>query len=324
MHIRRAFVSSLLVFATSAFLPAAHAQTWPTQPLKIIVPFAPGGSSDFIARLISKPLSDAMGVSVIVENKAGNAGNLGAAFTAQSTDGHTMMLSDVGSLAISPLVTKDLPYKLADLQGVAMLGYSPHVLAINPKLEVQSLKELAALSQKKRINVASAGSGSPNHLGMVEIALATGMKWQHIPYKGGAQAMADVMAGNADVFLNGMLATMPQVKGEKLRAIGVSHKVRVPSIANVATIAEQGVTNYESGTYQGITVPATMPKANVARLNAELQKVMNMPDIKQRMSDAGAESQASSPEDVTRFLNAERTRWEGVIQRAGATLEGTP
>jgi tripartite-type tricarboxylate transporter receptor subunit TctC len=311
---------ALALAATSTL---GHAQTWPTQNVRIIVPFAPGGSSDFIARLIAKPLGDGLGQTVVVENKAGAAGNTGATFTAQATDNHTVMLSDLGSLAISALIVKDLAYKLSDLQGVSMLGYSPHLLAVNPKIGANSVKELAELSKSKPINVASSGSGSPNHLGMVEIALATGMKWQHIPYKGGAQALADVVGGNADVVLNGMLATMPQVQGGRLKAIGVSHRARVGALPQLATIAEQGVAGYESGTYQGITAPAGMPKAFVARLNAELKKVMASPDVKQKMLDAGAEPMATDADEVTRFLGKEKDRWDSVIKRAGADIEGT-
>jgi tripartite-type tricarboxylate transporter receptor subunit TctC len=315
-------LSAALVFPV--FFQSSAAQTaWPTQPLKIIVPFAPGGSSDFIARLIAKPLGDALRVTVVVENRAGNAGNVGAAFTAQATDQHTVMLSDVGSIAISALVVKDLAYKITDLKGVAMLGYSPHLLAVNPNVPANTLKELVELSKKKRINVASAGSGSPNHLGVVEIASATGMEWQHVPYKGGAQAMADTIAGNTDIVLNGMLATMPHVQGGKLKAIAVSKRSRVAGLPNVPTVSEQGVAGFESGTYQGITVAASMPKEYVAKLNAELLRVMNSPDIKKRMEDAGAEVTTSTPEEITEFLNKEKARWESVISRAGANLEGT-
>ncbi len=303
---------------------ASYAQAnWPSQNLRIIVPFAPGGSSDFIARLISKPLGDALGVSVVVENRAGNAGNLGAALMAQSTDGHTVMLSDIGSLAIAPLITKDLAYKLSDIRGVGMLGYSPHLLAVHPAIPANNLRELVEYSKRKHLNVASAGSGSPNHLGVVEIAQATGMKWQHVPYKGGAQALTDTMGGTTDLLLNGMLATMPHVQSGKLKAIAVSKRTRMPGLPAVPTVMEQGVAEFESGTYQGVTAPASMPAANATKLQAALAKVMQMPEIKTRMNDAGAEVTLSSPEEITAFLGKERNRWESVIKRAGTQIEGT-
>jgi tripartite-type tricarboxylate transporter receptor subunit TctC len=320
-------MKTALQFALGALMSltavsTAMAQTWPNQNLRIVVPFAPGGSSDFIARLISKPLGDALGVTVVVENRAGAAGNTGAAAVAQSNDGHTMLLSDVGSLAISPLITKDLPFKPTDLKGVTMLGYSPHLLAVSPSLPVKTLRELAEYSKTKSLNVASAGSGTPNHLGMVEIAMATGMKWQHVPYKGGAQAMTDTMGGTTDVVLNGMLATMPHVKNGKLKAIAVSRSKRLAAYDQLATVAEQGVANFESGTYQGVTVPSSMPAANVAKLNAALTQVMKIAEINQKMVDAGAEVTTGTPEAITEFIAKDRVRWESVIKRAGAQIEG--
>ncbi len=320
----RAIASALCVASITLANSSALAQTvWPTQALKIVVPFAPGGSSDFIARLIAKPLSDSLKVPVVVENRAGNAGNVGAAYVAVATDQHTILLSDLGSLAISAILVKDLAYKLTDLQGVAMLGYSPHLLAAHPNVAASNLKDLVALSQTKPINVASAGSGSPNHLGVVEIALATGMKWQHVPYKGGAQAMADTIAGNTDLVLNGMLATMPHVSGGKLKALGVSKRTRITALPSTATIAEQGVANFESGTYQGVTVAATLPKAAVTKLNAELLRVMQLPEIKARFTEAGLEVIPSTGDEISEFLSKEKTRWEEVIKRAGANIEGT-
>jgi tripartite-type tricarboxylate transporter receptor subunit TctC len=320
---KRLLLQGTVLACTLLTMQSASAQAWPSQNLRIIIPYAAGGTSDFIARLISKPLGDALGVSVVVENRAGAAGNLGATATAQATDGHTVMLSDMGSLAIAPLITKDLAYKLSDLRGVGMLGYSPHILAINPAIPANNLKELVEYSKKKPVNVASAGSGSPNHLGVVEIAVATGMKWQHVPYKGGAQAMTDTMGGTTDALLNGMLATLPHIQSGKLKAIAVSKRHRLAGLPQVGTVAEQGVADFESGTYQGVVAPASMPAANVAKLNAALAKVMQLPDVRSRMNEAGAEVTMSSADDVTTFLGKERNRWDSVIKKAGANIEGT-
>jgi len=322
MQTRRTFLMAGAATAlTSAF--NVHAQAaWPNRPLRIIIPFAAGGSSDFIARLISNPLAEALGVNVIVDNRPGNAGNLGAALTAQANDQHTVMLSDSGSLAISPLITPNLNFKLADLTGVSMMGYSPHILAANPNLPANNLRELVELSKKKPINVASAGSGSPNHLGMVEIALATGMKWQHVPYKGGAQAIADTAAGNTDVVLNGMLATLPLVQAGKLKALAVSKRTRVPLQPNLPTVAEQGVANFESGTYQGVIAPSTQPKAQLEKLNAALIRVIRTPELRARMLEAGAEVSTSTPAGLNEFITQEAARWAGVIKRAGKGIEG--
>ena len=188
---RRRWVQATATSAALATLgiPAFAASAWPSKPLRIVVPFPPGGTSDVIARLIAKPLGDTLGVNVFIENKTGANGSIGAAAVAQATDEHTLLLSDMSSLAIGPLVTKELPYKPNELKGVTMLAYSPHLLVAPPGLAANTLAEVVALSKVKSLNVASSGSGSANHLGVVEIALATGLKWQHVPFRGGAQAI---------------------------------------------------------------------------------------------------------------------------------------
>lgn len=313
-----------LAAGTLAQVPQAQAQQgWPNKPLKIIVPFAPGGTSDFIGRLIANPLGAELGQSVIVENKPGGAGNLGAGLVAVANDNHTVLLSDIGSLAISPLITPDLPFKLKDLQGVAMLGYSPHLLAVHPSVPANTLAELVAYSKTKPIPAASSGSGSPNHLGIVEIAQKLGLRWTHVPYKGGGQALTDTIAGTTVLILNGMVATNPHVQSGKLKLIGVSSPKRIGAYPQIATIGEQGVTGYESGTYQGITAPATMPADAVARLNVALAKVMAQPDVVKRLNEAGADVTLTSPAQLSAFLEKEAARWDGVIKAAGPAIEGT-
>lgn len=301
-------------------LPARAA--WPDKPLRIVVPFPPGGTSDVIARLIAKPLSDSLGQNVIVENKTGANGGIGAAAVAQSSDGHTMLLSDMSSLAINAVMAKDLPYKPEQLSGVTMLAYSPHLLATHPQFPASTVAELVAQSRSKPINIASSGIGSANHLGAVEIALATGMKFVHVPFRGGAQSIADVAAGNTQLVLNGMLATLPLVQSGRLKVIGVSKRTRMALIADVPTIAEQGVKDFESGTYQGIAVASTMNPAAVARLGAALIAVIRSPDVRARLAAAGAEVMTSTPKETTDFLQGEARRWSALIRRAGNQLEG--
>ena len=323
MQMRRFALKVSSLFAVATLTVSSAFAAFPDKPVKIIVPFAAGGTSDIIARLLTQPLSAALGVPVIVDNKTGANGNVGASFVANATDEHTFLLTDVSSLAISPLVTPDLPFKPEQLKGLTMLAYSPHLLAVTAAVPANNIAELVALSKKTPINVASSGSGSVNHLGVVEIALATGLQWVHVPYKGGAASVADTVAGVTQLVLNGKLATFPQVQGGKLKAIGVSSTKRDPSLPNVATIAEQGVKGYESGTYQGVIVPATMPPAVVQRLHAELTKVINTPDMKKRLADAGADVFTMSPAETDAFMQKERKHWADIIQRAGKQLEGT-
>ena len=308
--------------AAVAAWPLGAWAAWPDKVLKIVVPFPPGGTSDVIARLIAKPLGDALGQNVIVENKTGANGAIGAAAVAQSTDEHTMLLTDMSSLAINAVMTKDLPYKPDQLVGATLLAYSPHLLAINPQFPASNIKEIAEQSKKKPIAIASSGIGSANHLGAVEIALDSGMKFVHVPFRGGAQSIADVAAGNTQLVLNGMLATWPLVQSGRLKVIGVSKRTRMALIPDVPTIAEQGVKNFESGTYQGVAVPASMPKAVVAKLSAALIEVIRTPEMRARLAAAGAEVMTSTPKETTEFLAAEGKRWSSLIQRAGAQLEG--
>jgi len=319
---RRSLIQAGAALAASALGWPAFAAAWPSKPLRIIVPFAPGGSSDVIARLITQPLGDALGTTVIVENKTGANGIIGAAATAQSHDEHTLLLSDMSSLAISPLVTKDMPYKPGELKGATMLAYSPHLLVAHPSVQAGNVMELVALSKKTPLNVSSAGSGSANHLGVVDIALSTGLKWVHVPFRGGAAALGDTAAGNTQLCLNGMLATMPLVQGGRLKLIGISKATRMALLANAPTIAEQGVKGFESGTYQGVAVPASLSKANAEKLAAALIRVIRTPEVRERLVAAGAEAMTSSPAETTEFLAREGKRWGDVIRRAGAQLEG--
>lgn len=323
MTTRRQFIRHGVATTLAASSVTSMAASWPRQPLKIVVPFAPGGTSDVIARLISKPLSDALGVAVVVENRTGAAGNVGAGAVANATDAHTLLLSDLGSMAISPLISKDLPFKPEQLKGVTLLAYSPHILAVHPSVPANNMAELVAYSKKNKINAASSGSGTPNHLGIVDIALTTGMKWQHVPYRGGAQAINDTMAGTTQLLLNGMVATYPLVQAGKLKLIGVSKKSRMAIIGQVPTLAEQGVTNFESGTYQGVMVSSSMPVAEIEQLSAALIRVIRIPEIRARLVELGAEVMTSSPAETTQFVLQDRQRWAGVIQRAGKEIEGT-
>ena len=324
MTTRRHILHTTAAATLAASGVSAQAQAaWPSQQLRIIIPFAPGGTSDFIARLIAPALGQALGVQAVVENRTGANGNVGAAAVAQATDGHTVLLSDLGSIAIAHLVAQDLTWQPKDLKGVTMLAYSPHLLAVHPSVPASNMKELVEYSKTKRINVASAGNGTVNHLGVVEIALATGLKWQHVPYRGGAQALNDTVAGTTQLVLNGMVATQPHVASGRLKTIGVSKRTRMALIGNVPTLAEQGVKDFESGTYQGVAVSASMPAANVAKLATALIGVIRSPDIRARMVAAGAEVMTSTPTELEAFIASERKRWASVIQRAGKELEGT-
>jgi tripartite-type tricarboxylate transporter receptor subunit TctC len=302
----------------------AHAQDWPAgKTIRIVVPYTPGGSSDIIARAVSQPLADALKTTVIVENRPGANGNTGTDAVAKSSgDGLTLLLCDVGALAISPSVYTKLPFDPSkDLRGVTMLAYSPHLLVVHPSVPANNLKELVALSKQKKLDFAVTAIGSAPHVAGVAVEKATGAKWEYIPYKGGSQAVTDTMAGQTQVLMNGMLATLPFVQAGKLKVLGVSKATRVPMLANVPTIAEQGVAGFESGTWQGVLVPAATPPAVVAKLAAELTKIIRAPEMRSRLTVQGAEVYTMAPTEFTGFFDTERKRWAGVVTKAGIKLD---
>lgn len=303
---------------------AAQAQGWqPDRPIRIVVPYPPGGSSDIIARAISQPLAEALKQNVIVENKPGANGNTGSDSVAKSpADGLTLLMCDVGALAISPSVYLKLPFNPSkDLKGVAMLAYSPHLLVVHPSVKANNLKELVALSKTSKIDFAVTAMGSAPHLAGVAVEKATQAKWEYIPYKGGAQAVGDTVAGQTHVVMNGMLATLPFVQSGKLKVLGVSKKERVPLLPDVPTIAEQGIAGFESGTWQGILVPAGTPQAVLDRLSTELLRIIQSPDIKSRLASQGAEVAIMTPAEFAPFFERERAKWAKVVADGNVKLD---
>jgi tripartite-type tricarboxylate transporter receptor subunit TctC len=317
--IRRSIVA---LAAALMALPALAQGSWPSKPLRVVVPYPPGGSSDIIARAISQPLSQALGQPVVVENRPGANGNTGTDAVAKANDGHTLLLCDVGALAITPSVYKQLPFDPGkDLRGVTMLAYSPHLLVVHPSVPASNLQELVALSKKEKLNFAVTAIGSAPHLAGVAVEQATQAQWAYIPYKGGAQAIGDTVAGQTQVLMNGMLATLPQVQAGKLKVIGVSKSARVPLLANVPTIAEQGVKGFESGTWQGVLVPASMPAATVTRLAAELTRIIRSPEVRERLVSQGAEVHTMTPAEFSTFFDRERRQWAAVVAKSGVKID---
>ena len=299
------------------------AQTWPARPIRIVVPYPPGGSSDIIARALSQPLSEALGQPVIIDNKPGANGNLGADLVAHSApDGYTLLLCDVGALAISPSVYTRLGFDPSkDLRGVTMLAYSPHLLVVHPSVPVNNLAELVAYSKKNDLNFAVTATGSAAHLAGVAVQRASGARWEYVPYKGGVQAVSDTVAGQTQVLMNGMLATYPQVQAGKLKLLGLSKATRMPLVGQVPTLAEQGLTGFESGTWQGVRVARGTPDAIVSRLNQELIRIIRSPDIRSRLAGQGAEVVTMAPAEEEQFFNNERKRWAQVVQAARIRLD---
>lgn len=323
MRIRsRLMLAALTMTALAPFAQAQTAAAWPSKPLRIVVPYPPGGSSDIIARAISQPLSEALKQTVIVENRAGANGNTGTDVVAKANDGHTLLLCDVGALAISPSVYTKLPFDPSkDLKGVTMLAYSPHLLVVHPSVQVNNLQELVALSKKSKLDFAVTAIGSAPHLAGVAVEKATQAKWEYIPYKGGAQAISDTIAGQTHVLMNGMLATLPHVQSGKLKVLAVSKGSRVPLLANVPTLQEQGVKGFESGTWQGVLVPANTPPAVLAKLQAELTRIIRLPEVRERLVSQGAEVHTMTTPEFASFFERERKNWAAVVAQGGVKMD---
>lgn len=317
-----AAVAAGLPLVAPTALAQSNAANWPTQPVRIIVPYPPGGSSDIIARAIAGPLGVALKQTVIVENKAGANGNTGTDAVVKSTDGHTLLLCDVGALAITASVYDKLPFDPSkDLVGATMLAYSPHLLVVHPSVPANNLNELVALSKKEKLNFAVTAIGSAPHLAGVAVEKATGAQWQYIPYKGGSQAIGDTVGGQTQILMNGMLATLPHVQSGKLKVLGVSKATRVPLLGNVPTIAEQGVKGFESGTWQGVLLPKDTPPAIVSRLAAELTTIIRSPEVRERLVSQGAEVYTMTPTEFSTFFAKERKNWAAVVAQGGAKIQ---
>lgn len=321
---RRQLLLGAAALGASHWAPAwAQADAWPTRPVRIVVPYPPGGSSDIIARVIAPRLAEALKQTVVVENKPGANGNLGAGIVVQSAqEGHTVLLCDVGALAISPSVYTKLSFDPSkDLRAVGMLAYSPHVLAVHPDVPARTVPELVALSKTQRLNFAVTAIGSAPHLAAVAVQQATGAQWEYVPYKGGSQAVTDTIGGQTQVIMNGLLATLPHIKGGKLRAIAISKKERMQLVADIPTISEQGVAGFESGTWQGVMAPAATTDKTASLLATLMGQIVNQPDVRSQLNEQGAEIVVRDPAQLAQFFNSERARWAKVVQSADIRLD---
>jgi tripartite-type tricarboxylate transporter receptor subunit TctC len=321
------FSRPLAAVAAAALLGAlpAQAQQYPNKPIRIVVPYAAGGTSDILARQIGPKLTEAWGQPVVVENRPGANGNVGAEFVAKSTaDGHTLLLTDLGGLVISPSVYPKLPFDPSkDFSPVVMVSYSPHVLAVHPDVQVKNVAELIAMAKAHpgKLNFAISGIGGAPQLAGIEFAQRTGVNWTYIPYKGGADAVTAVVGGQAHVLFNGMLATWPSVTGGRLRALAISSAQRVPSAKDTPTVAEQGLPGFETGSFQGVIGAAGTPRDVVMKLNGELTKVLNTADMKERFAKQGTEVRTGSPESLATWMRAEQARWAKVVKESGTKFD---
>jgi len=325
-HLFKTALSACCVVAFA--LPVAAqsvADNYPNKPIKLIVPFPAGGTSDVLGRLVGNKLGEALGQTVVVENRAGANGNIGADYVARSApDGYTVVLLDLGNLTISPSVYPNMPYDpLKDLTPVTILAFSPHLLVTNNDMPVKTQEELVAYAKanKGKVNfAAAAGIGSAPHMAGVLFAQKTGVDWSYIPYKGGAQAMTDLIGGQVDVTTNGMVATYPHVKSGKIRLLAVTSEKRLAQLPDVPTVSEL-IPGFVTGSWQGILAPAGTPQPIVNKLHAELTKILHMDDVKEKLASLGAEPLEMTPAEFNVWMRTKVNEWAAVVKEAGIRVE---
>ena len=306
----------VVAFAAALALPAFAA--WPEKPIKVLIGYAPGGSTDVVARLISPKLGERLGQPIIIENKPGAAGDFAAELMLQApADGYTLMMSTVALHAINPGLFKQKFNPIDDFTPIAFVCSYPMVLIASPQTTFKTLAELKDLSARAPTFYASSGVGSPGHLSGELLVRKLDANITHVPYKGGAPSTMAIMSGEAQVNFATLPAVVPQIRGGKVRAIGLASRERNPAVPEVPTMAELGLAEFEVGTWSGLIAPRGVPADVVQKINAAVNAVVNDPVIRQRLIDEGSEIRAMSPAEFAAFVRAENTRWVKVVRDAG-------
>ncbi|OZI26331.1 twin-arginine translocation pathway signal [Bordetella genomosp. 9] len=320
--IRRLLAPACAAIALAGLTSIAHA-AWPDRPIRIVVPYPPGGNVDVAARLISPGLQAALGQPIIVENKPGAGGMIAGEFVARADpDGYTLFMAANGPLLFSPLIFKRPAYKWdRDFAPISSVSYTPLVLEVKPSLPVKTVGELIALAKKEpgKLTMASPGAGTTNHLVSELLQHVTGARWTTAQYKGNAPANTDLLGGQVDFQFDQISVATPFIKDGKLRALAVTTATRLPSLPDVPTFAEAGVQGMEAATFTGLLAPKGTSPEILARLSQALAGILKQPDIIKRFDDMGAQARGNTPEEFTRYLAAEDARWTPIIERAGIT-----
>ncbi len=317
----------LIVVATGMLMSAgaAHAQPYPSKSIRYVVPYAPGGSTDIVARVLALKLSEALGQQVVVDNRPGAGGSIGADIVAKSPpDGYTMVTAVTGIMAINQFLYKKLPFDPEkDFAPVTQVGSLPLILVVHPSLPAKNVREFISFAKAKpgQLNYGSSGVGTATHMTTELFKTMAGVDLVHIPYKGSGQVMGDVIGGQLALIFDQIVSSLPHVQGGKLRMLGITSAKRFPSLPDLPTIAESGVPGYESISWAGVAVPAGTPKEIVARLHAEIVKVLAMPDIRERFLRDGIETVGSTPEQFAEHIRRERIKWAKVVKDSGAKAD---
>jgi tripartite-type tricarboxylate transporter receptor subunit TctC len=322
LHLVKTVLATTLLAATAA---SAFAADYPTKPIRLVVPFAAAGTTDFLARAIAQKLGQNLGTTVIVDNRPGAGGNIGSDIVAKSDpDGYTLLLGTVGTHAINASLYKKMPYDtVKDFAPITLVASVPNIVVVNPSVPAKSIKELLALAKSKpgQLSFASSGNGSSIHLSGELFKSMAGVDMLHVPYKGSGPAVADLVGGQVNLMFDNMPSSLPHVKSGRLRAIAVTSAKRSPAAPDLPTIAESGVPGYEAVAWFGVLAPAGTPPAIVKKLNAEIIKVLKSPDVAERLSSQGAEPVSNTPEQFSAYIKSEMAKWAKVIKASGAQVD---
>jgi tripartite-type tricarboxylate transporter receptor subunit TctC len=302
------------------FVEAAGAQPYPSRPIRLVVPFAPGGSSTIVARFIAAEMQKGLGQQIVIENKPGGGGNIAMQEVARADpDGYTLIIGHIGSLAMNPYMYANLPYDVdRDFAAISLLAKVPAIFVVHADVPAKDLREFVALAKKQpgQLNYGSAGNGSAGHLAMEYLKQATGIELQHVPYKGTGPNITDLVAGRTQAASAGTPPLLPHVKAGKLRVIAVGTPKRLPTLPDVGTVAEQGYPGFETSQWYGLNAPARTPEAVIARLAEEAAKAARSPLVAERFALDDAEAVGSTPAEYAAFIKKEQERWGKVVRAA--------
>jgi tripartite-type tricarboxylate transporter receptor subunit TctC len=322
---RREFSFSLVAGAASLVLPAVAQDKWPTQSIKFVVPYPPGGITDLMARILQPRMQQKLGVSILIDNRSGAGGNIGTDAVAKSPpDGYTILLAASGPMAVNARLYKSLPYDpVKDLASIIQISMFPLVLEVNAALPYKDLAALIAAARAKpeAFSFASAGNGTPQHLAGELFNKMVGTRMQHIPYKGAGPALNDVLGGQVPVMFDILGSSVQHIKAGKLRAIAVTTLTRSPVLPDVPTLAEAGVPGYEFSAWHGISIAAATPRPIIERLNGVLNEIFAEPDVKRRWEELGSEVVGGAPEKFSALVKSESERLGKLVQEIGATVD---
>lgn len=323
---RRSVLSTIALAAAAAALPlAASAQNYPTKPITIVVPFAAGGTTDILARLVGQYLTTELGQPVVVENKAGAGGNIGAAYAAKApADGHTLFMGTVGTHAINASLYKKLPYDpIKDFAPLSRVAMVPNLLVAHPSQPYKTVQEMIAYAKANpgKINFGSPGNGASPHLSGELFKSMTKVDMVHVPYKGSAPAVSDLLGGQISIMFDNLPSVIPHVRSGKLRAIAISTATRSADLPDVPTIAEAGVPGYEATSWFGMFAPAGTPAPVLAKISTALGKVLANAEVKKKIDDQGGEPANETPAQFADFIQKETIKWGKVVKESGASLD---